>query len=86
MRPKFHPLTVSDVRRETKDCVSIAFDVPDELKENYQFRQGQYLTLRETIDGEDIRRSYSICSGTTEALSIGVKEIDNGKVSNYLKV
>ena len=84
MRPKFHPLTVIDVRRETKDCVSIAFEVPQELNENYQFRQGQYLTLRETVNGEDIRRSYSICSGVNEPeLRVAIKEVPHGKFSTW---
>ncbi len=84
MRPKFHSLTVSDVRQETKDCVSIAFQVPAELHENYRFTQGQYLTLRETIDGEDIRRSYSICSGINDSeLRVAVKEVPMGKFSQW---
>jgi len=84
MRPKFHPLTVIDIRRETKDCVSVAFEVPSELKENYHFHQGQYLTLRETIGGEDIRRSYSICSGVNESeLRVAIKEVPHGKFSTW---
>ena len=84
MRPKFHSLKVSDVRRETKDCVSIAFEVPEELKENYRFLQGQYLTLRETINGEDIRRSYSICSSVQEPeLRVAIKEVPNGRFSQW---
>ncbi len=84
MRPKFHPLTVTNIRRETKDCVSIAFDVPADLKENFRFQQGQYLTLRETVNGEDIRRSYSICSGVNEPeLRVAVKEVPHGKFSTW---
>lgn len=84
MRPKFHSLVVSDVRRETKDCVSIAFQIPEELTENYRFTQGQYLTLRETIGGEDIRRSYSICSGVQESeLRVAIKEVPNGRFSGW---
>ena len=85
MRPKFHALKVSDIRRETRDCVSVAFAVPAELKENYQFQQGQYLTLRETIDGEDLRRSYSICSGINDGeLRVAVKEVKNGRFSSWV--
>ncbi|MFN0031046.1 MAG: 1,2-phenylacetyl-CoA epoxidase subunit PaaE [Flavobacteriales bacterium] len=84
MRPKFHTLTISDIRRETKDCISIAFEVPAELKENYLFKQGQYLTLRETISGEDIRRSYSICSGVNDGeLRVAVKSVDHGVFSTW---
>lgn len=82
MRPKFHPLRVSDIRRETKDCISIAFEVPVELKEAYLFKQGQYLTLRQTINGADVRRSYSICSGIHDGeLRVAIKSVDNGVFS-----
>ncbi|MBX7051338.1 MAG: phenylacetate-CoA oxygenase/reductase subunit PaaK [Flavobacteriales bacterium] len=85
MRPKFHSLKVSDVRRETRDCVSVAFEVPAELAESYKFKQGQYLTLRETIDGEDLRRSYSICSGVhDQELRVAIKEVKNGKFSGWV--
>jgi ring-1,2-phenylacetyl-CoA epoxidase subunit PaaE len=84
MRPKFHTLRVKDVRRETKDCVSVSFEVPADLQENYHFKQGQYLTLRETIGGEDIRRSYSICSGINDGeLRVAIKEVPNGRFSSW---
>ncbi len=91
MRPKFHLLTVSDVRRETKDAVSVAFEIPTELSEVYRFKQGQYLTLRHTIDGEDLRRSYSVCSGIHEGeLRVAIKAVQYGKfstwVNNHLKI
>lgn len=85
MRPKFHSLKVKDVRRETKDAVSVAFDVPEELKEVYRFKQGQYLTLRQMIDGEDVRRSYSVCSGIHEGeLRVAIKAVAYGKFSNWI--
>lgn len=81
---RFHPLIVKDVRRETADAVSIALDVPERLKAGFVFRPGQYLTLRATIDGEDIRRSYSICSGVDEnELRIGVKKVAGGAFSTF---
>lgn len=84
MRPRFHTLTVSDVRRETPDCVSIAFDVPEELKSAYAFRPGQYLTLRTEIAGEELRRSYSICSGLDDGeLRVAVKKVDRGAFSTW---
>jgi ring-1,2-phenylacetyl-CoA epoxidase subunit PaaE len=74
--PRFHRLTIRDLRRETADAVSIAFDVPDGLGPDYRFAPGQYLTLRATIDGEDLRRSYSICSGPDDGeLRIAVKRV-----------
>ncbi|MGO4843162.1 FAD-binding oxidoreductase, partial [Rhizobiaceae sp. 2RAB30] len=64
--PHFHRLVVADVRRETEDAVSVAFAVPRELADAYRFHSGQYLTLRALVDGEDLRRSYSICSAPGE--------------------
>ena len=61
--PRFHRLTINDLRRETSDAVSMTFAIPQELTGDYQFAPGQYLTLRTTMDGEEVRRSYSICSG-----------------------
>ena len=83
--PRFHHLPVSEVRRETPNAVSLAFAVPLELREDYAFAPGQYLTVRATIGGEDLRRSYSICSGPADGeLRIGVKEIEGGIFSAWL--
>lgn len=82
--PKFHKLTVSDVRRETADCVSVAFDLPDDLEGNYKFKPGQYLTLRTDIGGEDVRRSYSICSCPFDGeLRVAIKRVEGGVFSTY---
>ncbi|MZR31823.1 1,2-phenylacetyl-CoA epoxidase subunit PaaE [Sneathiella litorea] len=79
-----HPLKIKDVVQETKDAISISFDVPEDLKEAYRFTQGQHLTLKEVLDGEEVRRSYSICSAVGEPeLRIAVKKIAGGKYSNY---
>ena len=84
MTPKFHTLKINEVRRETEDAVSVAFDVPSELKEDYQFEAGQYLTLRATINGEDLRRSYSICSSPLDdELRVAIKEVPEGKFSGF---
>src|SRR5580704_9238289 len=83
--PRFHRLTISDVRRETPDAVSLAFAVPVRLKRGYRFAPGQYLTLRATIDGEDIRRSYSICSVLDDGeLRVAVKRVAGGAFSNFV--
>jgi ring-1,2-phenylacetyl-CoA epoxidase subunit PaaE len=80
----FHPLTISDIHTETRDCVSIAFEVPDELKEIYRFREGQTVTLRTHINEQEIRRSYSICSAPLDnELRIAVKAVAGGIFSNY---
>jgi ring-1,2-phenylacetyl-CoA epoxidase subunit PaaE len=82
--PHFHPLRIADLRRETPSAVSIAFAVPPELSQAYAFEPGQYLTLRATIDGEDTRRSYSICSGLDDReLRVAIKEVDGGLFSSY---
>lgn len=84
MNPRFHDLKVVDVRRETEDTVSVAFEVPEDLKEAYGYEAGQYLTLRQEIKGEDVRRSYSICSGEDEPeLRVAIKKVPKGKFSTY---
>ena len=84
MTPKFHTLVISDVRKETEDTVSIAFKVPFDLENDYNFQSGQYLTLRATIDGEDVRRSYSLCSSPFEKeWRVAVKQVNQGKFSTY---
>ncbi|WP_245944126.1 1,2-phenylacetyl-CoA epoxidase subunit PaaE [Acuticoccus kandeliae] len=84
LRPRFHPLKIRDVRHETEDAVSIAFDVPDDLADRFRFAPGQYLTLRRTIGGEEVRRSYSISSGLDEGeIRIAVKRVDGGLFSAF---
>ena len=84
MATHFHPLTIADIRKETSDCVSIAFQVPDELKHSYVFKQGQNLTLRTVMNGEEVRRSYSICSSPIDnELRVAIKEAPYGKFSTW---
>lgn len=81
---KFHTLKIKDVRRETEDTVSVAFEVPADLAHEYKFTQGQHLTLRQMIGGEDIRRNYSICSGVGEdELRVAIKKVDGGRFSTF---
>jgi ring-1,2-phenylacetyl-CoA epoxidase subunit PaaE len=82
--PRFHRLAVSDLRRETADAVSMTFAIPQDLAGDYSFLPGQYLTLRTTMDGEEVRRSYSICSGPDDGeLRIAVKKVDGGAFSSW---
>lgn len=82
---KFHALKVKDIRRETSDAVSIAFDVPMQLQPEYLFKHGQYLTLKLTVNGEEIRRSYSICTAPYEKeWRVAIKEVTGGKASTYI--
>ncbi|MBN9526547.1 MAG: phenylacetate-CoA oxygenase/reductase subunit PaaK [Alphaproteobacteria bacterium] len=81
---RFHPLTLSDVRRETADAVSLAFVVPPELAADFAWQPGQYLTLRTLVDGEDVRRSYSICAGPEDGeLRVAVKHVEGGRFSGH---
>lgn len=83
--PRFHRLTVRDVVRQTPHAVSIAFDVPPDLRDDYAFEPGQYLTLRTSIDGEDLRRSYSICAGPDDGeLRVAVKQVERGAFSSWV--
>jgi ring-1,2-phenylacetyl-CoA epoxidase subunit PaaE len=80
----FHKLAVADVRRETAECISVSFDVPDELKPLFQYQPGQNITVKTFINNEEVRRSYSICSGLNEnELRIAVKEAPGGLFSGW---
>jgi ring-1,2-phenylacetyl-CoA epoxidase subunit PaaE len=83
---KFHSLKVVDVIRETADAVSVAFEVPADLKQEFKYKQGQYLTLKFNIKGEEVRRSYSICSSPVEEneLRVAIKKVKEGRVSSFI--
>ena len=84
MSTEFYPLTISAIERLTKDAVAVSFDLPEPLKEKFSYQQGQYLTLKADIDGEDVRRSYSICKSVTEqSLQVAIKRIEQGVFSNF---
>jgi ring-1,2-phenylacetyl-CoA epoxidase subunit PaaE len=84
MAVHFHALKIKRLIHETSDAVSIEFDVPEALRSEFEFEQGQNITIKKLIDGEEIRRSYSICSAPYEnKLTIAVKQITGGKFSNY---
>mgnify|MGYP005991943031 CR=1 FL=1 len=81
---EFHQLKVAQVYKETKDTVVVEFDIPEELHINFKFKQGQHLTLRKLIDGEDVRRSYSLCTSPLDSKwKVAVKQIPGGVFSNY---
>ena len=84
MTPKFHPLTIAEVRRETPEAISLRFDVPAELADDYRFVQGQHLTLKANVGGEELRRSYSICAGVDDGeLRVAIKKIGGGRFSTW---
>jgi ring-1,2-phenylacetyl-CoA epoxidase subunit PaaE len=81
---KFYSLSVSAVRNETRDTIAVTFAVPPELEANFQYQQGQHLTLRAMIGGEDVRRSYSICSAVQDKqLRVAIKRCGGGMFSTW---
>ncbi len=81
----FYKLKVKEVKKETNDTVSILFEVPNELKNTFQYSAGQYLTIKKLVNGTELRRSYSICSAPYEnELRVAVKKIKNGQMSGFL--
>jgi ring-1,2-phenylacetyl-CoA epoxidase subunit PaaE len=81
---RFHPLQVTEVRRETRDAVVVTLQPREEDRAAFDFTQGQYLTFRRMFDGEELRRSYSICSGRDEGvLRVGIKRVDGGCFSTW---
>ncbi len=84
MAVHFHTLRVKKINRETDDCVSVAFEVPEELKPVFAFEPGQNITIKKNIDGEELRRSYSICASPAEnELKVAIKKVDGGRFSRY---
>ncbi|TFZ06190.1 phenylacetate-CoA oxygenase/reductase subunit PaaK [Ramlibacter henchirensis] len=83
--PLFHDLRVRSITPDTTEAVVVAFEVPDDLQPVFGFTQGQYLTLRKDIDGQDLRRSYSICAGVDDGeLRVGVRKVRGGVFSNWI--
>lgn len=83
-RAVFHPLPVAAVERLTDDSVTVTFDVPGDLADEYRFTPGQHLTLRCTLAGDDVRRNYSICApATTGPLRVAVKRLPGGVFSTF---
>lgn len=84
MAVHFHSLQVKDIRQETPECVSVSFNIPENLKAEFHFEHGQNITIKKEIDGNEVRRSYSICSAPFEnELRIAIKKVDNGKFSSF---
>ncbi|WP_137895082.1 1,2-phenylacetyl-CoA epoxidase subunit PaaE [Ramlibacter sp. 2FC] len=86
--PRFHDLTVSRISPEAAGAVAISFHIPDALRETFAFEPGQFLTLRATIDGQDVRRNYSICSTRSRLarkseLQVGIRPMEGGLFSNW---
>ncbi len=83
--PLFHPLRVRAIEPDTAEAVIVSFEVPPPLRELFGFTQGQYLTLRTQLDGQELRRSYSICAGVDDGeLRVGVRKVAGGVFSNWI--
>ena len=84
MAVHFHQLKIKQVKKETPDCVSISFHIPADLSELFNFKEGQSITVRREVNGEEIRRSYSVCSAPHEnELRVAVKKINGGVFSQF---
>ncbi len=80
----FYKVNIQEVIPETADAVSVVFDIPENLKSNFSFKAGQYITLKKELNGEEIRRAYSICSSPkSNEIKVAVKAVENGKFSVY---
>ena len=81
---KFYSIKIKEVKKETADCVSIAFDIPNDLKSEFQFKPGQHITTKSIIGGQDIRRSYSLCTNPNQSdYRVAIKQIENGVFSAF---
>ena len=81
--PSFHSLTIDRLEYPTDESVKITFDIPEDLSDEFSYQAGQYINLQTNVNGDQIRRSYSICSAEEEALSVLVKKIPDGVFSHY---
>ncbi|MGG5485965.1 2Fe-2S iron-sulfur cluster-binding protein [Gaetbulibacter sp. PBL-D1] len=81
---QFHKLTIKDIQRETNKSVTISFHIPETLKSEFSFTAGQYITLRTTLNGNEVRRDYSLCSSPKSGeIKVAVKEVKDGTFSAY---
>ena len=80
----FYKLKVSDIKKTTEDCVLVSLEPATADTQHFEFKQGQYLTLRQSIDGESVQRSYSLCSSPLDKeLRVGIKQVPHGRFSTY---
>ena len=80
----FHNVTIKEIKQETADAVSVLFDIPENLKANFNFTAGQYITLQKELDGKEVRRAYSICSTPKSGdIRVAIKSVENGTFSVY---
>lgn len=84
MSVHFHSVKIKEIKKETDDCVSVTFDIPEQLKSDFRFVQGQSLTLRTTLAGDEIRRTYSLCSSPLDnEWKVAIKKVEGGLFSSF---
>ena len=84
MSIQLHDIKIKKIKKETEDCVSLIFDIPDYLKNEFHYTSGQYLTIEDKINGENVRRAYSLCSTPAENIhKVAIKKIKDGVFSSY---
>ena len=82
---KFYPVKVKEIRKLTSDSVEVLFDITLDLKNKFSFKAGQYITIKHNINGEEVRRAYSLCSNSNKnEIAVGVKKVEGGKMSTFL--
>lgn len=80
----FHKLSIKNIKKEANNAISIAFNVPDNLKDAYSFKAGQYVTLKANLNGNELRRDYSLCTSPKSGeLKIAIKAVQDGTFSSY---
>src|SRR6187551_702271 len=80
----FYPLRIKKINKETDQCVSVEFEIPESLTNSFQFKQGQSLTMRTNLDGEEVRRTYSLCSSPLDKKwKVAIKKVDGGLFSSF---
>ena len=85
MSQQFYVIRISDIFKTTPDCSVVSFDISEELKNTFKYKQGQYLTLKAEINGEEVRRSYSLCSSPLDdKWQVAVKKIEDGRFSTFV--
>ena len=84
MAVHFHLLKIKDIKKETADCVSVCFDIPEYLNDEFRFTEGQNITIKTNIDGKELRRSYSLCTAPYEkAVKVAIKKVEGGLFSAF---
>ena len=80
----FHKLTIQSITRETSKAISVGFSIPSNLKDTFSYQAGQYITLKTTINDQEVRRAYSICSTPQSGtLRVAIKEVEGGVFSTF---